>query len=109
MPRIVKKRKELGRHYLREWRLFRGLNQEQAAHLIGMDRTNLGRIERYRLPYSQHLLEMAAEVYGCTPSDLLARKPMNAEDVDSFWDSLTPNERKRAKKLIQALRDDEAA
>lgn len=76
MPRKPQqKKRQLRRTFLREWRLYRNLTQEQAAERIGLDHSTLGRIERGLVPYSQGLLESAAEAYNCEPWDLLNVNP----------------------------------
>lgn len=66
------------KHYLKEWRTFRELSQEEAAERLDMDRGHLSKIERGVRPYNQPFLEAAAHVYKCTIADLLTRHP---EDV----------------------------
>ena len=42
------------RHFFKEWREFRGLTQEDAAaQMAVIDRTNLSRLERGAAPYGQ--------------------------------------------------------
>jgi transcriptional regulator with XRE-family HTH domain len=74
-------KRQLRRTFLREWRLYRGLTQEQAAERIGLDHSTLGRIERRLVPYSQGMLEAAAEAYSCEPWDLLNVDPTKAGEV----------------------------
>lgn len=75
------KRPQFRRHFLREWREFRQLTQETAAERLGMDRSNLSRIERGAVPYSQALLENAASAYSCEPWDLLNVNPLKEREV----------------------------
>lgn len=82
MPRKQQpKPRQLRRTFLREWRQFRNLTQEQAADRIGLDHSTLGRIERGLVPYSQGMLEAAAEAYRCEPWQLLNVDPTKAGDV----------------------------
>lgn len=82
MPRKPQQQKrQLRRTFLREWRLYRNLTQEQAAERINIDHSTLGRIERRLVPYSQGFLEAAAEAYMCEPWDLLNVDPTKAGDV----------------------------
>lgn len=73
--RARKSGRVLRRHFIREWRDYRGLNQEQAAERIGIDRTTLGRIENRQIAYTQPILEALADAYRCEPWDLLNRDP----------------------------------
>lgn len=81
MAPVSKPKPKLRKHFLKEWRMFRGLTQEQAESRLGMDRSNLSRIEASKIPYSQGLLEAAAEAYGCEPWDILNVNPFMAGDV----------------------------
>jgi transcriptional regulator with XRE-family HTH domain len=81
MAPVKKNRPKLRRTFLRQWREFRGLNQEQAGERLDMDRSNLSRVERGEVPYSQGLLEAAAEAYDCEPWDLLNVNPLKEGDV----------------------------
>lgn len=77
-------KRSLRRHFLREWRNYRNLTQEQAADRIGIHFTTLGRIERRELPYSQEVLEAAAMAYSCEPWDLLNVNPHKEGEVVDF-------------------------
>jgi transcriptional regulator with XRE-family HTH domain len=88
MPSVKHHWQPLGRHYFKEWREFRGLDQEEAAQRLGISRTQLSKIENQKSPYSQHLLERAAEVYDCTVGDLVMPDPLSQELPRSIVDSL---------------------
>lgn len=75
MPPVKKTPRVRNKHFLREWREHRQLNQEQAAERMDIDRTTLSRIERGEVPYNQDFLEHAAFVYGCDTDDLISRNP----------------------------------
>lgn len=76
MPRIKRgPNRQLRRHFIKEWRDYRRLTQEQAAERIGVDRTTLGRIESRQIAYTQPILEALADAYRCEPWDLLNRDP----------------------------------
>lgn len=75
MAPIKKPFRQLRRHFLKEWRKHRDLTQEQASERLDIDRTTLGRVENGKIPYSQGLLEAAADAYMCEPWDLLNIDP----------------------------------
>jgi transcriptional regulator with XRE-family HTH domain len=87
---------------LREWREFIGLDQETAAARINLSRTQLSKIENLRSPYSQGLLEAAAEAYGVTVADLLMRNPLNADAPWSIYETLKKAP-EPTRKQIQAI------
>jgi len=88
MPPSRLKKPRFQRTFLKEWREHRGYTQEQAAEMIGMDRSNLSRVERAEIPYSQALLEAAAEAYRCETVDLLIRNPLVPDAPWSVYDTL---------------------
>lgn len=81
MRKRTPKKPELRRTYLREWREFRGLTQEQAAERFGIDRSHLSKVERRQVPYSQGLIEAAADAYNCEPRDILGVNPFMAGEL----------------------------
>lgn len=81
MPPVKKPKRRLRRHYLKEWREYRNLTQEQVAGRLDIDRSTLSRVENMRIPYSQELIEAAAEAYGCEPWDILNVNPLVERDV----------------------------
>lgn len=92
------------KHYLAEWRKFRGLTQEQAAERLLITQATLSRIERGIYPYAQDFLEIAALAYGTDPGNLLMRNPLDKGSVSSVDSKLVgiPQE-KRA--VIEAVID----
>lgn len=76
-----KPQRRLRKHYMQEWRKFRGLTQEQAAGRLDITQATLSRIEKLLIPYSQNLLEGAAIAYDCEPADLLNVNPLMEGDV----------------------------
>lgn len=88
MPSIKHTFRPLRRHYMKEWRIHAGLDQEQAASRIGISRSQLSKIENMKSPYVQGLLEAAAVAYNCRPPDLLMRNPADSAAPWSILDSL---------------------
>lgn len=89
------------RTFLREWRLFRNLTLERAADRIGevtgegFSHGQLSRIERGEQPYSQAILEAAADAYGTDPASLLMRNPADPEGIWSIWEQAKTGEQRR--------------
>lgn len=106
MPRVKKPKVSLRPTYLRQWRKFKKLTQEQAAEPLNIDATTLSRIERGESPYDQRFLEAAAKLYGCEPQDLLVRDPEDPEGIWTAWSNLRPAQRRQAIKLLKALEED---
>src|SRR5689334_18893146 len=74
------------RHFLRAWRKHRNKTLEQVADHLHMSHSQLSRIETYKQPYNQELLEALAELYMCDVVDLLIRDPSDPEGFWSIWD-----------------------
>lgn len=88
-------KRQLRKTYLREWRKHRGYTLETAGEMIGIKHTTLSRVERRVMPYSQALLEAAAEAYRCSPADLIMRDPSDREGIWTVWDHAKPGERRQ--------------
>lgn len=106
MPKVTPRIKPLRRTFIRHWREHRGLNQDQAAERIGIDRSQLSRIENGKAPYNQPFLEAAAYAYRCDPADLLMRNPL---DKDAIWALIelvrdaTPEKQKQISAVVETL------
>ena len=102
MPPVKKPKHTRERHFLREWRDFRGLSQEDAADRAIISRSLLSRIEGGKSPYDQDKLERLAQVYGCSVADLIGRDP-NAQPRIPIFD-LPEDDRERVEAFVRALR-----
>lgn len=106
MPPVPKPSRQRSRHYVKQWRLLRGLTQEQVADRIGMSAPNYGRIENGKVPYDQDFLEATAYALRCEPADLISRDP-NAEgeivDLLAIVRDASPDQRKQIEAVVRAL------
>lgn len=111
------------KHYLRQWRKAAGLSlegvREKAQALfedrvvaegeeidlnkIGLSHSTLSRIESFKVPYNQKLLEVLAEVYGTDVASLIIRDPTEPEGIWSIYDQIPVTERTRALKVISGV------
>lgn len=76
-PRTKPKR-ERQRHYFREWRQKKYPLQADAEEALQWSQSKISRLEKGETPYNQDDLEAAAELFGCTPSDIISRDPDQA-------------------------------
>lgn len=107
-------------HFLREWRKHRELTLEQVAErveilsqawadaetgtrAISMTHATLSRIERGKMPYNQHLIELLAEIYQTNIASLLIRDPSDPDGLWSIYDSLAPVERRQVVEIAKTL------
>lgn len=105
MAPVPKPKRKLHRTFLREWREYRQLTQEQAADRLNISRTLLSKIENAKSPYSQGFMEAAAEAYQCEVPDLIMRDPSSA--VWSIYDtlrSLPKEDQEQVERIVQTFR-----
>lgn len=102
-PRLKQKRPV--RHFIRQWRKYRGLTQEQLAERIGMTHGAIGQLERGEVDYTQSTLEALAYAMMCQPADLIVRDPYaeNWSIMDSLKD-IPEADRKRVVEVIESIR-----
>lgn len=79
MPARIGDPNKRRRHFIKEWRKFRELTQEQLAEMMGTTKTSISRIEDLKQGYSQDFLEACAEALGTHPGTLLMRGPTPAD------------------------------
>ena len=76
MAPISKPKRQRQRHFIREWREYAKLRQEEVADRIRVDQSTISKVENGRSPYNQDLLEMLAPLYKARePADLIRRDP----------------------------------
>jgi transcriptional regulator with XRE-family HTH domain len=63
------------RHFIKEWREFRGFTQQQLADLLHTTKTSISRIEDRKTGYTQDFLEACGDALGAHPATLLSRSP----------------------------------
>lgn len=94
------------RHFIKEWREYRGLSQEQLAERIDRTRGLVGQLETYRTNYTAETLEALAHALQCEPWDLLNVDPSKEGQVVDLMGLLrqaTPEQRERAIGYIEGL------
>jgi transcriptional regulator with XRE-family HTH domain len=94
--------------FFKEWRVFRGLTQDEViARLdalgVEFSKPSISRIENGHQPYSEPILLALAEVYGCEPSDLIGRNPTWGRSVDLALSALPEADRARVVSMVEAF------
>lgn len=109
MPRVTPRpKRQRPRHYIREWRLYRNLTQEQLAERVGVTHGALSQLERGLINYTQPMLESLAFALQCDPADLIMRNPES--DPWSPWQiydgvrDLPEEDQRRIAAVIDAIR-----
>jgi transcriptional regulator with XRE-family HTH domain len=102
--------RQLGKHFLRKWRKYRGLSLRKLAERMetepGVQLTshaNLGRIELLQQPYTQEILEAAAVALDCSVTDLLTVDPTKEGEVVDLLRLLKAKDPETVKAFLQAL------
>lgn len=92
--------------FLKEWRQFRNLNQDQLAERVGMTQGQISNLETGKSDYSGEVLAALADALLCEPQDLIMRNPLNPDALWSITDQLRkapPAIRAQAAAIIEAL------
>ena len=100
---MAKKRKRNRPHFIKAWRKFRGLTQEQLAERLEMTQATVARIEKGEISYTQPVLEAVAEALGCQPGDLIMRDPA----LPSAWaplEGVPDADKPKILQIIQAFK-----
>lgn len=102
---------DLGKTFIRAWRLHRGMNQEQLADAIGVTTASLSRIETGKQPYNQRQIELIAKALNCKEGDLLSKDPTadNEPDIVDIWDHIPAGNRQQARQILETFSDKKKA
>lgn len=100
---IPKPRK--ARHFLREWRKYRGLTQEQLAERIDVTAGAISQLENGIINYTQPTIEALAYALSCEPGDILSRDPRLDDAISELRTLLQAVDRDDQKKALRVLRE----
>lgn len=95
-------KKAVQRQFIREWRKYRGLTQEQLADRMGIARSYVSHVEKGNRRYDQLFLEAAAQALNCEPADLIMRDP-GQPSIWSIWDNIPKDQQAQAAKVLEAF------
>jgi transcriptional regulator with XRE-family HTH domain len=91
------------RTYIKKWREYRGLTQEDLADQLETSHASISRIESGQQVYTQDFLEACADALDTDPASLLMREPTDHEAVWTLWDKAQPFERELIVKIATAI------
>ena len=105
MPKRIafQKKRARRRTFFKEWRLHRGLSQEQLADRLETSVASISRIESGTQPYTQDVLEALAEALNTDPASLIMRNPEEPEAMWSIWDQAKKAERQLIEELARSV------
>jgi transcriptional regulator with XRE-family HTH domain len=75
MPARIGNPRRRRRHFIKEWREFRQLSQEELGALVGTSKATISRIENMAQGYTQDGIEAIADALGTHVAALLSRLP----------------------------------
>jgi transcriptional regulator with XRE-family HTH domain len=88
MAKLSPKRRRAARHYVRQWREYRGLTQEQLAERVGKSRGLISQIEAASTDLTEDMIYSLADAFHCAPWDILRVNPMMEGLVVDIADAL---------------------
>lgn len=91
------------KHFVREWRKFRRLTQEQLAERIEQTSGAISQLENGLVNYTQPTLEAIAHALNCEPGDLLSRDPFKEGDVVDLVALLRQKDPETVRAILQGL------
>lgn len=96
--------KNAGPNYLREWRLFRKLTQEQLAEKVGTNANMIGYLESGERGLSAKWLRRLAPALETTPGMLLDHDPHQLDsDIIDIWTHASERERRQISDIAKTL------
>lgn len=91
------------RTFLRQWREYRGLTQDDLAARLETSKASISRIELGQQAYTQDFLEACADALRTDPASLLMRDPTDEEAVWSLWDKAKVGDRKIIENIVRSV------
>lgn len=98
------------KHFIREWRKFRGLTLERLAERIDVTHGAIAQLERGEVNYTQPMLEIIADALNCQPADLIGRPPNKEfgikpelQRIVEIAESASPEQRQQIEQVAEML------
>lgn len=93
-----------GPNYLRQWRMFRKLTQEQLAEMVSTNANMIQYLETGERGLSAKWLRRLAPALGTTPGMLLDHDPQQLDsDVIDIWAHADERERRQLSEIAKTL------
>lgn len=91
-------------HYLREWRLFRKMTQEQLAEAVGTSKSQISELERFNLQLSPKWLRRLAPILGVQQGHILDHDPDDLDsDIIDIWARIPERDRETAARVLRGF------
>jgi transcriptional regulator with XRE-family HTH domain len=92
MPKQVRKQstqRRSPRHYVKQWREYRELTQEQLAERVGKSRGLISQIESGITDLTEEMIYALADAFNHTPGDVFRVNPLKEGMVVDITDALS--------------------
>lgn len=91
-------------HYLKEWRIFRKMTQQQLADAVDTSKSVISDIECGRLQLSPKWARRLAPILETQPGYLLDHDPNDLPaDIIDIWSRIALSDREQAARVLRAL------
>jgi transcriptional regulator with XRE-family HTH domain len=91
-------------HYLREWRKFRHMTQQELADAVGTSKTVVSEMERGNLQLSPKWLRKFAPALRTQPGYILDHAPEDLDnDVLDIWTKIDERDRDQAARVLRTF------
>lgn len=95
---------EIERNYLRDWREFRKMSQEELADKIGTTKAVISLLENEKRPLSSKWLRKLAVPLKTKPGHILDHDPHDLpSDVHDLWDDIPLELRAQAVRVLRTF------
>lgn len=89
-------------HYLREWRRWRKMTQQELADAINTSKSAISDLERFNLQLGPKWLNRIAPVLQTQPGYILDHDPEDVPtDVIDIWSKIPERDRDRAARVLR--------
>jgi transcriptional regulator with XRE-family HTH domain len=91
-------------HYLREWRLYRGLSQPELAERVDTSHQVIGYLERGRTQLSANWLQKLAPALQTQAGHIIDYNPEELDaDVLAVWSKIPSTDRPQALRVLRTF------
>lgn len=92
-------------HYLREWRKFRQMTQDQLAAAVNTSKSVISDLERGQLQLSPKWLRRLAPVLQTQPGYILDHAPEDLDtDIIDIWAHIPDSDKATARRVLESFR-----
>jgi transcriptional regulator with XRE-family HTH domain len=91
-------------HYLREWREFRKMTQDELADAVGTSKSVISDMERDKLQLSPKWARRFAPILRTQPGYILDHDPADLDnDIIDIWAHIPDDEKDQARRVLETF------